>query len=112
MTLEEIGVGIIVLLFYIGVKRLINYNRNRLYKKGISVLAEVLRIDDTGISIDSGGTDRQVKDLILLIQEEGPFKGKRLAIRQSFDTQAPGLGDSVTVLIDPKAPDNGLIISH
>ena len=112
MKPEEIAVGVIFFLIYYRLKRLFNYRKNRLFDKGISVKAEVIRLDDTGFTIDSGVHYRVVKDLILLIKET-PYENKRLFIRQSFDSNSvPHLGETVTILVDPNSPGNGLIISH
>jgi len=110
MKIEEIGVGLLCLLIYFGVKRLINKRKRRLFEDGISVGAEVLSVDDTGISIDSVGPDRPLTDVILRIKD-APFENRRVVVRQSFDLDhVPMAGDSFMILVDPKDPDNALMI--
>jgi len=86
--------------------------RRYLLKNGIPATAKVSDISKTLIEIGTSYVSaRSITKVVLEIETPGAA-GRLLTIRQDFETwEIPELGDTVEICIDPRNPDNVLIIS-
>ncbi|MBS1530583.1 MAG: hypothetical protein JSU01_09765 [Bacteroidetes bacterium] len=98
-------------LFYV-IGKLLNRKRNYLQKHGIAEVAKIVQIDKTLVSIGNDSMAKRVYNIDLEIEIAGAVC-RRVTIKQSFDEwRPPKLGDKVNILVDPRNPDNLIIVEN